>query len=233
MKKSKAETAETRRRIVETAAREIHRKGIDATGVAEVMFAAGLTRGGFYRHFASKEHLVAEACTAGLDAIVDRAEIAAAGSADDGGLEGIFENYLSVDHRDDTSSGCPLAGIGSELARADEQTRAAARGGLERLLELIAKQTLHRSSGAARSDALFALSAMVGALTLSRIASGHDLSTAILDETKRHLARSTGRRSASGARGRRTGSQTIGAADGDADGKTTANAVRGRPRARS
>lgn len=205
MKKSKSETAETRRRIVETAARELHRKGIDATGVSEVMSAAGLTRGGFYRHFDSKEHLVAEACTAGLEAIVARAEAAASGNSGADGLDAIAENYLALDHRNDQSGGCPLAGLGSELARANDETRAAATAGLLRLIALIAKQTGRRKPEAAHSDALFALSAMVGAVTLSRIATDPDLSAAILTETRKHLgnssARGSHRRGPSRARG--------------------------------
>ena len=77
VKRSKAETAETRHRIVETAAREFRSNGIHATGLADVMAAAGLRHGGFYRHFQSKDQLVAEACAAGMNSIVARAEAAA------------------------------------------------------------------------------------------------------------------------------------------------------------
>jgi TetR/AcrR family transcriptional regulator, transcriptional repressor for nem operon len=67
MKKSKLEAAETRRRIVKTAAAEFRRNGIHATGLSDVMAAAGLTHGGFYRHFDSKDELVAEACAAAME----------------------------------------------------------------------------------------------------------------------------------------------------------------------
>jgi TetR/AcrR family transcriptional regulator, transcriptional repressor for nem operon len=73
VKRSKAEAAETRRRIVETAAREFRRNGIHATGLADLMAGAGLTQGGFYRHFQSKDQLVAEACAAAMNSIVARA----------------------------------------------------------------------------------------------------------------------------------------------------------------
>src|ERR1700731_4181175 len=100
MRKSKDETAATRVRIVETAAREFRRNGIHATGLADVMAAAGLTHGGFYRHFQSKDQLVAEACGAGMNSIVARAEAAACQSDSNGGLEAIIESYLAVNHRD-------------------------------------------------------------------------------------------------------------------------------------
>lgn len=188
MKKSKAETAETRRRIVETAAREFRRKGLDATGVADVMAAAGLTHGGFYRHFDCKDQLVAEACAAGMEFIVAKAAAVARRSEGKGGLEAIIESYLAINHRDDRSGGCPLAGLGSELARANDETRAAASAGFVKFVELLAKQTRRRKPEVAKSDALFALSAMVGAVILSRIVTDPDLSTAILSDTKSRLA---------------------------------------------
>lgn len=188
MKKSKSETAETRHRIVESAARELRHNGIDATGLAEVMAAVGLTRGGFYRHFQSKDHLVAEACAAAMESIVAKGEAAARQGDGKAGLEAIIASYLAPNHRDDRLEGCPLAGLGSELARADDETRAAVSAGFLRFVELLAKHARRRKPELAKSDALFALSAMVGAVTLSRIVSDPVLSTAILNETKRHLS---------------------------------------------
>jgi TetR/AcrR family transcriptional repressor of nem operon len=188
MKKSKVETAETRRRIVETAAREFRRNGINATGLADVMAAAGLTHGGFYRHFESKDQLVGEACAAGMEFVVGSAEAAAREYDGKRGFEAIVDNYLALAHRNDRCDGCPLAGLGSELARADDETRAAASAGFLALVDVLAKQIRRRKPEVAKSDALFALSAMVGAVTLSRIVADSDLSAAILRDTKRHLA---------------------------------------------
>lgn len=188
MKRSKAETAETRRRIVEMAADEFRRNGIHATGLTDVMAAAGLTHGGFYRHFDSKDQLVAEACAAGMEFVVEMAEATARQCDGKGGFKAIVENYLALDHRDNQSGGCPLARLGSELARADNETRAAASAGFLRLVELLAKQARHRKPEKARSDALFALCAMVGAVTVSRIVTDPALSTRILREANKHLA---------------------------------------------
>ncbi len=112
MKKSKVETTETRRRIVDTAAREFRRNGIHATGLADVMALAGLTHGGFYRHFDSKDQLVAEACAAGMDSVVQAVEVAAAQGEGRRAVEAIVENYLSTRHRDDHSCGVPSSRAG-------------------------------------------------------------------------------------------------------------------------
>ena len=188
MRKSKAETAETRRRIIEVAAREFRRSGIHDAGLAEVMAAAGLTHGGFYRHFDGKEKLVTEALAAAMESILERADMAAHGRDGKSGLEAIVETYLAIDHRDDRSGGCPLAGLGSELARADDENRAVASAAIVRFLKLLMQQMPRRKSDAAQSKAIFLLSALVGAITLSRIVTDPELSVAILRETKRQLA---------------------------------------------
>lgn len=190
MRKSKAEAAETRRRIIEAAAREFRRSGIQETGLAEVMSAAGLTHGGFYRHFGSKNELVAEASAAGMESILERAEAAAHRSDGAGGLKAIIEAYLATDHRDDRAEGCPLAGLGSELARADGETREVVSAAVAKFIELIADQMPRRRTEAANSKATLVLSAMVGAITLSRIVTDPEVSEAILRETKRQLLNS-------------------------------------------
>ena len=187
MKKSKAETAKTRERIVKIAAQEFRRNGIQQTGVAEIMAAAGLTQGGFYRHFASKDQLVAEACAASMS---DRAQAAdaAAQSGDDAFLKHL-EEFLSCANRDDWSGGCSLVFLGSELARADADTRHAAAQGYLAIIDVMAKQSHAKDAAAAKAEAMFALSAMIGAVTLSRIVDDPELSVQILEETKKTLAR--------------------------------------------
>jgi len=191
MKKSKVEAAESRRRIVKAAAREFRRNGIHATGLTDLMAAAGMTHGGFYRHFDSKDQVVAEACAGATASVVEVMEAAASKPNRKGGFEAIVEAYLSTDHRDNRSGGCPLVGLGSELARADRQTRAEVSTEFLKLVDVIAKQIRRRSSEVAKADALFALSAMIGAVTMSRIVTDPELSAAILRETKRHIAKVT------------------------------------------
>src|SRR5258707_7231815 len=100
MRKSKQETALTRERIVKAAAAEFRQHGIVATGLNDLMSAAGLTHGGFYKHFESKDQLVAEACAEAVETIL---EMLAAASEKGGAAAA----YLSTDHRDHPATGCP------------------------------------------------------------------------------------------------------------------------------
>ncbi len=189
MRKSKADTAETRLRIVKAAAAEFRRNGIHATGIAEVMAAAGLTQGGFYRHFASKDQLVAEACAEAMAVAVSATPEVPARTCGSLGPEAIVENFLSASHRDNPLECCPLVGLGIELARADAETRAAATQGFTDLVELIAAKYRRVSPEAARARAMFVLSAMVGAVTMSRVVGDPDLSAAILQAARAQLAK--------------------------------------------
>jgi TetR/AcrR family transcriptional regulator, transcriptional repressor for nem operon len=187
MRKSKADTELTRRKIVETAAREFQRKGIQGTGLTDLMAAAGLTHGGFYRHFASKDQLVAEACA---EAMRDTSAVlsdAASEAVEQPELQSIIEKYLDVAHRDDCGGGCPLASLGSELARADINTREVVSEGFNRLVDMVAATMRRRNPEAARSDAIFATVALVGAVTMSRVVTDPDLSNEILEHTAAHL----------------------------------------------
>src|SRR5258707_8674779 len=107
MRKSREEAAQTRKRIVTAASEEFRKNGIVATGLNDLMRAAGLTHGGFYKHFASKDQLVAEACAEALKTIL---EMLAAAASEKGAAA-----YLSTGHRDNPATGCPLSATGSEL----------------------------------------------------------------------------------------------------------------------
>lgn len=187
MRKSKLEAAETRRKIVKTAAAEFCGRGIHATGLSELMGAAGLTHGGFYRHFESKDQLVTEACAAALQSFSKKLEKSAQEADTKHHLDAIVGDYLSPQHRDNLAGGCPLAGLGSELARAGDGTREAVSEGFLELAELIAKQYRGMKPAAAKARALVALATMVGALTMSRIVKDDQLSDAILSQAKRYL----------------------------------------------
>jgi TetR/AcrR family transcriptional repressor of nem operon len=187
MKKSRLEAAETRRRIVKTAAEEFRRNGIHATGLSDVMAAAGLTHGGFYRHFDSKDQLVAEACAAAMEAAVESIGDPASDGAAHNSLEAIVTSYLCPDHRDNLSKGCLIAALGTELARSDDKTRAVATAGFLKFVDLIAEQYRQTKPKAAKSRALVAASAMIGAVLVSRIVTDPELSAAILRETEKHV----------------------------------------------
>jgi TetR/AcrR family transcriptional regulator, transcriptional repressor for nem operon len=203
MKKSKAETAQTRKRIVEVAAQAFKINGIQATGVAEIMAAAGLSHGGFYRHFATKEQLVAEACAASMDILVDAAE-AAAGNGDESLLKHL-EDLISVEYRDEHLGGCPLVAMGSELARADLQTRRAASRGFRELIEVMAKRNREDGSASAKDDAIFTLFSMIGAITIARIMDDSEYSEQILKVARKRLTNRPGKQRATRAKSKAKG----------------------------
>jgi TetR/AcrR family transcriptional repressor of nem operon len=189
MRKSKNEAAETRRRIVKAAAAKFRQNGIGGTGLSDLMAAAGLTHGGFYRHFNSKDQIVAEACATAAEVMVGRLA-ASASKSPQSGLKTIASTYLSAAHRDDPSDGCPLAALGSEMARADEATRAAATEAFLKLVDVIAAQFGKVRPDVARRRALIVASAMIGALTMARIVTNSELSAAILQQAGKHLVNS-------------------------------------------
>jgi len=178
MRKSREEAAETRKRIVRAAARQFREKGIAATGLAELMKAAGLTHGGFYKHFASKDQLVAEATAAAVDSLLE--EMAAHPT-----FKSAVAAYLSTRHRDNPASGCPLAALGDELARSGREARAAATAGFMRLVDTLAGDA---GTAAARRRTLVAAATMIGAVTMSRLVTDPELSAEILFAAEKSLA---------------------------------------------
>ena len=179
MRKSREEAAQTRRRIVEAASCEFRKNGIVATGLNDLMKAAGLTHGGFYKHFESKDQLVAEAMRRGRGR--DRSK----GWLLSRPINAAVAAYLSTRHRDNPASGCPLAAIGSELARTDRKAREAATAGFVRLVDILAGKA---GTADARRRALVAAATMIGAVTMSRMVTDPELSAEILREAEKSLA---------------------------------------------
>lgn len=164
MRKSKNEAAETRQTIIQVAAELFRVKGIAATGIAEIMETAGLTNGGFYKHFGSKDQLVQEAIKSATEDLGQRFKEGK--YAKDS--ESIIKAYLSPQHQKGLEWGCAIAGIGSELGRTDEDSRLVATEGIKELIASLEKH-IDGSSGENRKIAVAAVSMMIGALTLSRI----------------------------------------------------------------
>ena len=183
MRKSREEAAKTRERIVSAAASEFRRNGIVATGLSDLMAAAGLTHGGFYKHFESKDQIVAEA----VGSLTEMMTAVASDKPSRGGFEALVAKYLSTAHRDEPSHGCLLAALGSEIARCDEKTRAASTDGFLRLVDMIGRQFGRTTPDAVRRRALAVASTMIGALTMARIATDPELSAEILHEVGKHL----------------------------------------------
>lgn len=187
MRKSRLETAQTRQRIVEAASVEFRLNGIDGTGLAGLMAAAGLTHGGFYRHFESKDQVVAQACEVAVESLVT--ELAGVGEV--GGFDALVGHYLSTEHRDALEKSCPYAALGGELVRSEQEVKEVATAGLERVIDLLAAQSAPQEGDAARAHAIAAFCTMMGALTLSRMVSRPELSVEILETARGHLTRSS------------------------------------------
>jgi len=122
-----------------------------------------------------------------MESVLETTKAVAAHRTANSGLQAIAESYLSTDHRDNQSEGCPLAGLGSELARSNDSTRAATTAGFLKLVDFVAGQYGRTKPDVAKARALVALSAMIGAVTMSRIVTDPELSAAILQQTKKHL----------------------------------------------
>lgn len=161
MKVTREQAAKNRAHVVEVAGTEFRRHGFDGIGVADLMKVAGLTHGGFYNNFASKDALAAEAVTRVFAETTDRLRQAAASSADP--LAAIVRLYLSPAHRDATEAGCAIAALSQDAARGSRELRAAFQAGIAGYLDLMVEAT-----GVSRARAMAIYASMVGALTLSR-----------------------------------------------------------------
>ena len=193
MRKSKVETAKTRERIVKAAGAESAANGISEAALARVMAAAGLTHGGFYRHFASKDQLVLEACSKTLLSLVAGLELLSNGKPHELALPLVVGHYLSHAHRDQPRTGCPLAALGSELARRDKKTRHAAIEGFLQLSRLIASHLVAVPFRKRAERSMAIVSAMVGAVTLARIAPDSRISDSVLVATRDYIIHSVRR----------------------------------------
>jgi TetR/AcrR family transcriptional repressor of nem operon len=188
MKKSKVETAETRKRIVEIAAKAFRKQGIDATGVAQIMATAGLSHGGFYRHFDSKDQLVTEALSASPKNLLRDSLVAAEQGGD--AMLNVFNEFMTSSHRDDREDGCPLSAMGSELVRASEDTRHAATVSFRKIIETLAPFTHSQDDEEGFDVALSVMTNMIGALTMARMVDDPVLSDRILATIQRRVSRS-------------------------------------------
>src|SRR5690242_4976133 len=117
MRVTREQAAENHDRIVETAARLFRERGFEGVGVAELMQAAGLTHGGFYGHFESKEDLMERACERALEGSTERWRRRADGARGPAALRALARGYLTERHRDDPGNGCLLASLGPDAAR--------------------------------------------------------------------------------------------------------------------
>ncbi|MGE9007521.1 TetR/AcrR family transcriptional regulator [Leptospira interrogans] len=180
MRYSKEHKQETHARIVKKASVRLREKGAHGIGVADLMKEAGLTHGGFYAHFDSREALVIEAFAYAMDRSTERWRKVADETPPDKRLATIVENYLTPIHRDDPGHGCAIPTLGAEIARESAKTRKAFAAKLEAMVDMMADQILDVPRKVARKQAVAALATMMGTLVLSRIAGNGEFSDEIL-----------------------------------------------------
>ncbi|WP_020183823.1 TetR/AcrR family transcriptional regulator [Methylotenera sp. 1P/1] len=164
----------THMRIVETAARAIRRSGYDGTGVADIMKEAGLTHGGFYAHFASRDAMLAEAADKAGEETVAIAEHIFANVPEDQALQALMHAYLSNEHMGNIEKGCSFAALGSEMPRQAPEVRKASTCRIKEMIGLIKSKLADESNP--YEKALVMMSTMVGALLLSRAVDDNTLS---------------------------------------------------------
>ncbi|MEV7394303.1 MULTISPECIES: TetR/AcrR family transcriptional regulator [unclassified Streptomyces] len=179
---SQAEKAATHERVLRIASRKIREDGMSRPGVAEIMQEAGLTHGGFYKHFASREDLIAQAATAALTE--GSAEIEdLAGKSEQDRRTGLIDTYLSKEHRDSPGVGCALVTLGAAAGRGEQS--------LKEAYEKRVRGYLTRFGGDGseedRAEAMLTLSALVGATLLSRAVADPALADELLETVAQQL----------------------------------------------
>jgi TetR/AcrR family transcriptional repressor of nem operon len=180
MRYSKDHKLETHARIVKTASVRLREKGAHGIGVADLMKDAGLTHGGFYAHFKSREALVVEAFGYAMDRSTERWRKLTEDLPPERRLASIVESYLTPRHRDDPGHGCAIPALGADVARESPKTRKAFAAKLDQMIDMLADQIDGQPRAAARKQAMAALATMMGTLVLARVAGSGDLSDAIL-----------------------------------------------------
>jgi len=174
MRVSRDQMAENRRRILDVASRLFRDKGFDAVSVAEVMKAAGLTHGGFYGHFASKDDLIAQTL----------AHVLTVDAEGGGDLRAYADAYLSPRHRDDCAGGCPTAALAAAIRLQSPAARSAMTEGLRSQIDRASKALPELDAADRRRAAIGSFAAMVGAVILSRAIDDPTLSDEVLEKTR-------------------------------------------------
>ena len=178
----------THDRIVDAAARAIRRSGYGGTGVADIMKDAGLTHGGFYAHFPSREVMLAEAADrAGGESVAMMQRIAASLPPEQV-LPAMMQAYLSKEHLVSIETGCATAALCSEMPRQAPEVRRAATRRIKEMIDLVSRQSPDWGQPGAHERALLTIATMVGTLVLARAVDDSRLSDALRKAALKHLA---------------------------------------------
>ncbi len=158
----------SRDRILSSASRTLRSKGVEVVRVADVMSAAGMTNGGFYKHFESKEHLVREAMESALKEVAEQLAHRTNGLPREKALKSVIEYYLSEQHLDHPDRGCALAALGTEVARLPQSARLAIGQALDDYSERLRHLMPGASDEERRTEFLVLFSSMAGCVMAAR-----------------------------------------------------------------
>jgi TetR/AcrR family transcriptional repressor of nem operon len=187
MKVSKEVMAEHKEQIIAAAARRYRERGFDGISVADLMQEVGLTHGGFYRHFSSKDELVAlSALRAVSDTITEWRKIAEEATGDR--LEAVIHYYLSMRHHDHPETGCLAAALGCELTRLPSSIKDAVTNGERQMIDFLSGIAAGKTKVLRRRQAIVAFASMVGGMTLARMTSDSELRQEILNDVAHALS---------------------------------------------
>ena len=184
MRYTQTHREETHRKLLKVAAAALRNKGPDRLGVADVMKAAGLTHGGFYAHFKSKDALLSETLAEIFAQSQRRVGRMLEGLPPKHALATYIDFYVSTRHRDDPSNGCPITALNSDLPRQSRKFRSTFESGVNRLSDLLARLIDDARVPDAKRIAPAILAAMAGAVALSRTISDQQLSDDLLASTR-------------------------------------------------
>ena len=186
MKVSREQAGRNRARIIEAAAQLFRERGFEGIGVADLMKEAGLTHGGFYGHFSSKDDLIAEAAALALTrslALLSHFPERTSGDP----LAAIAGAYLSTQHRDDPGTGCLLAALGSDVSRQGPAVRRAVTDHTRAAVELLTKLVPGKAKAARRQKAISTYATLVGAMVIARAVDNRKLSDEILEAAQKSV----------------------------------------------
>src|SRR5688500_3024554 len=166
MKVTREEAAQNRERILDAAAQLFRERGFEGIGIADLMKEAGLTHGGFYGHFSSKDDLIAQASASELTRSLAHWNNFAERASDDP-LSAVADAYLTRSHRDHPGTGCVLAALGPEVSRQGPVVRRAVTGYVRSVVDLLVKLVPGKSKAARRQKAMMTYDTVVGTRVLA------------------------------------------------------------------
>lgn len=184
---SKAVKASNHKKIIEIAARQIRNHGIEGLNVSETMKQAGLTHGGFYRHFESKNHLVHQAIETAFAKFAQQLRDDLDTYTPEQALDRFLARYLSMEHVDNPEVGCPTAALGTEIARSDNQTKAVFSKGVTQIIDLL-DQALKGRKSPSGVDGRALMTTLTGTITLARGTNDEAQRSAYLTNARKLLA---------------------------------------------